>query len=207
MNLNSTVTEIAILAPPFLFALTVHEVAHGLIAHRLGDPTAARLGRLTLNPLKHLDPLGAIAFLIMKIGWAKPVPVNPVYFRNPERGMLWVSLAGPGANLLLALASGLGARLLALAVPHLPAFFWWPALQMLGASIWINIVLAVFNLLPIPPLDGSKILAGFLPRGPAAAFARMEPFGFILLLVLFYTGVLWKIIMPIIALARGVITG
>ncbi|MEJ2033684.1 MAG: site-2 protease family protein [Deltaproteobacteria bacterium] len=207
MDFHRIITEIAVLAPPFLLALTVHELAHGLIAYRLGDPTAARMGRLTLNPMRHLDLWGVLAFLIMKIGWAKPVPVNPVYFRNPERGMLWVALAGPGANLLLALASTLGTRLLALAAPHLPSFFWWPALQMMAASIWINIVLAVFNLLPIPPLDGSKILAGFLPRGPAAAFARIEPYGFVILLVLFYTGALWKIISPIISFARGVITG
>jgi Zn-dependent protease len=207
MDIGRIVSEIALLAPPFLLALTVHELAHGLVAHRLGDPTAARLGRLTLNPLKHLDLLGVFAFLIMKIGWAKPVPVNPVYFRNPERGLLWVSLAGPGANMLLALASALGAKLLVLAAPLLPAFFWWPALQMAAASIWINIMLAVFNLLPIPPLDGSKILAGLLPRGPAAAFARIEPYGFFILLALFYTGALGKIILPIIAFAHGVIAG
>ncbi|MDA8164710.1 MAG: site-2 protease family protein [Desulfobacteraceae bacterium] len=207
MDLNSILAEIAIMAPPFLFALTVHELAHGLAAHRLGDPTAARLGRLTLNPLKHLDLLGVAAFFIMKIGWAKPVPVNPGYFRNPARGLLWVSLAGPGANLLLAVASGLGARVLALASPLLPAFFWWPAIQMAAASIWINIMLAVFNFLPVPPLDGSKILAALLPRGPAAVFAKAEPYGFLILIALFYTGALQKIILPIIAFAQGIIVG
>jgi Zn-dependent protease len=207
MDPSTIIRDIAILAPPFLLALTLHELAHGLVAHRLGDPTASRMERLTLNPLKHLDPLGTIAFMIMKIGWAKPIPVNPSYFRNPEKDMLWVALAGPGANVLLALASGLGAKALLGAAFLLPPAIWAPAMQMLAASIWINLVLAVFNLLPIPPLDGSKILASLLPGDTAASLARIEPFGFIIILALFLTGTLQKVLLPIISFAHGMIAG
>ncbi|WP_457574077.1 site-2 protease family protein [Desulfolithobacter sp.] len=204
MDINHTIQQLIILAPPFLFALTFHELAHGYVAYNLGDPTARNAGRLTLNPLKHLDPLGAIAFIIMKIGWAKPVPVNPAFFKDPRKGMLLVALAGPGANLLLAVASAILAKLLIM-MPILPMFVLRPLAGMLVASVWINIMLAVFNCLPIPPLDGSKILMGILPEGMARSYARLEPFGFILLLVLFYIGIIPRIIMPIIRFANNLL--
>lgn len=204
MNL---IQEIIINAPPFLFALTVHEFAHGYVANRLGDPTAANLGRLTLNPLKHLDPIGVLAFFLIKIGWAKPVPVDPRYFQNSRRDMLWVSLAGPGVNLTLAVASALFAKLIVLLSAGMPTSLVMPLLQMTVASIWINIMLGIFNLVPIPPLDGSKILQGLLPSGMASAFSRLEPYGFIILLVLFYTGILPRFIMPIISFAQALILG
>lgn len=207
MNIPRLIQEIAIYAPPFLFALTVHEFAHGYLASRLGDPTAARLGRLTLNPLKHLDPIGVIAFFIMKIGWAKPVPVDARYFKNPAKDMLLVSLAGPGANMLTAIASGILAKILALGGSLLPEPIFWPLLQMLAAGVWINVMLAIFNLVPIPPLDGSKILMGLLPPQGARAFARIEPFGFIILLLLFYSGILPRLIMPIIHFTNSMIIG
>lgn len=207
MNAAHIIQEIAIYAPPFLFALTVHEFAHGYLAYRFGDPTAKMQGRLTLNPLKHLDPLGVIAFIIMKIGWAKPVPIDAGYFKDPVRQLLWVSLAGPGANLLTAVACGLLAKLLLPLGSLLPAFFLRPLLQMLVAGVWINIMLAVFNLVPIPPLDGSKILLGLLPRQSARLYLKLEPFGFILLLLLFYSGILPRFILPIIQFANSIILG
>lgn len=204
MNL---IQEIITTAPPFLFALTVHEFAHGYVANRLGDPTAANLGRLTLNPLKHLDLIGTLAFFLIKIGWAKPVPVDPRYFKHPRQDMLWVSLAGPGVNLAVAVASALVAKLLILFSTLLPTMILMPILQMTVASIWINIMLGIFNLVPIPPLDGSKIMMALLPPGLAVSYARFERYGFILLLILFYTGILPRLIMPIIKFAQGVIMG
>jgi len=201
MNISALLLEFVVLAPPFLLGLTVHELAHGYVALKFGDPTASRAGRLTWNPLKHLDPLGVLCFFLLKIGWAKPVPVNGAYFKNPRRDMLVVSLAGPGANVLLGIASAVTAKFF-LFLDWLPVFVLQPLVQVLAASIWINIMLAVFNFMPIPPLDGSKILLYLLPSRWAAAFARLEPFGFIILLILFYTGLLSRIIQPIISFAH-----
>lgn len=202
------IIKILLLAPPILLALTLHEVAHGYVAYRLGDPTAKQTGRLTLNPLKHLDPFGTIAFFLINIGWAKPVPVNGVYFSNPKKDMLWVALAGPVTNLVLALISALLAKVIFQITPAMPystvmgigvVFL----LEMLKASIWINLVLCIFNFLPIPPLDGSRILMGLLPDDMARAYSSMEKYGFILILLLAVTGILGKMILPIIHFARN----
>jgi len=206
MDINHFIQQLIILTPPFLFALTFHELAHGYVAWHLGDPTAKNEGRLTLNPLKHLDPLGVIAFIIMKIGWAKPVPVNPSYFKDPQKGMLLVALAGPAANIVLAVVSAILVKFL-IQLSFIPMFALKPMVGMLAASVWINIMLAVFNCLPIPPLDGSKVLMGILPPEAARSYARLEPFGFILLLVLFYAGLLNKFIMPIINFANTLLLG
>jgi Zn-dependent protease len=208
--MNQFITELIILAPPLLFALTLHELAHGFVAFHLGDPTARDAGRLTLNPLKHLDPLGTIAFFFIKIGWAKPVPVNPSYFRNPKRDMLWVALAGPVTNLVLAVASAIltkGIWALATVLPYSAAAeaILVPVNSMLIASVWINLVLCIFNFLPIPPLDGSRILTGILPDHLALSYMKIERFGFILILVLAFSGVLSRVIVPIISFANSLL--
>ena len=206
MDINHFIQQLVILAPPFLFALTFHELAHGYVAWSLGDPTAKDAGRLTMNPLKHLDPLGVIAFIIMKIGWAKPVPVNPSYFKDPQKGMLLVALAGPAANVVTAIISAILVKLFIM-MPFIPMYLLKPMVGMLVASVWINIMLAVFNCLPIPPLDGSRVLMGILPPDAARSFAKMEPYGFILLLILFYAGLISKVIMPIISFANTLLLG
>ncbi|WPD24643.1 MAG: site-2 protease family protein [Candidatus Electrothrix scaldis] len=209
MDLNSTIQQLILSAPPLLFALTFHELAHGYVAWKLGDPTAKEQGRLTMNPLKHLDPFGVLAFIIMRIGWAKPVPVNPRYFRNPQQGMLLTALAGPVANIILAIVSAVLVKILG-AIPissHLIYNVIKPMYDMMLVSVWINVMLAVFNFLPIPPLDGSKILMGILPPEQAMGFARLEPYGFLIILVLFYMGLISKMIMPIVHLTVGMMVG
>ncbi|MFW2367679.1 MAG: site-2 protease family protein [Desulforhopalus sp.] len=208
--MNNFITEIIILAPPLLLALTFHEFAHGYIAYRLGDPTAQNAGRLTLNPLSHLDPLGTIAFFFIKFGWAKPVPVNPVYFRNPKKDMLWVALAGPLTNLALAVISAIltkGVWFIAANLPYsgTAEAILVPINAMLVASVWINLVLCIFNFLPIPPLDGSRILTGLLPNKLALSYLQLERYGFIIILVLAFSGVLSKVILPIISFANGLL--
>jgi Zn-dependent protease len=208
--MNESILQFIILAPPLLLALTVHEFAHGYVAFRLGDPTAQALGRLTLNPLKHLDPLGTLAFFIFHFGWAKPVPVNGAYFRNPRKDMLWVALAGPVTNLALAIISALMTKtvwLLAKSLPYSPLgeAVLVPLNSTLIASVWINLVLAIFNFLPIPPLDGSRILAGLLPPDLARAYASIERYGFILIIILALTGVLSKLIIPLIDFANSLL--
>ncbi len=199
-------TKIVLLAPPILLALTLHEVAHGYVAYRLGDPTAKLTGRLTLNPLKHLDPFGTVAFFLINIGWAKPVPVNGAYFSNPKKDLLWVALAGPVTNLALAIISAIVAQMLyqiTLVLPYSQAMeaVIVPLFAMVKASIWINLVLCIFNFLPIPPLDGSRILMGLLPDDMARTYSSWEKYGFILILILAFTGILGKMILPVIDFA------
>lgn len=208
--MNDFITQLIILAPPLLFSLTFHEFAHGFVAYRLGDPTAKDLGRLTLNPLKHLDPLGTLAFFIIKFGWAKPVPVNPNYFKNPKKDMLWVALAGPATNLALAVGSAImtkGLWILATALPYSATAeaILVPLNHMLVASVWINLVLCIFNFLPIPPLDGSRILVGLLPNDLALSYMRVERFGFIIIMVLAFSGLLSKVIVPVISFANSLL--
>ncbi|MFT5727259.1 MAG: Zn-dependent protease [Desulforhopalus sp.] len=204
------ITELILLAPPLLLALTFHEFAHGYVAYQLGDPTAKNLGRLTLNPIKHLDPIGTIAFFFIKFGWAKPVPVNPQYFKDPKRDMLWVALAGPATNFVLAIVSAALAKGLWFFASQLPYSTMAEAILvplngMLIASVWINLVLCIFNFLPIPPLDGSRILMGLLPNRMAVSYMKFEKYGFIFVLVLAFSGVLSKVIMPVISFANGLL--
>ncbi len=200
MDISHAILRLIVLVPPILFAVTIHEVAHGWVAWRLGDQTAKAMGRLTLNPFKHLDPFGTLVFFLTQtIGWAKPVPVNPINMRNPQKDMIWVSLAGPASNILVAALSAFlikhGLRPLSILLPD---FILTPLALMIVLSVQLNIGLAVFNLIPIPPLDGSKILMGILPRELAIKYASFERWGFILLLILVFTGVTGRIIVPLV---------
>jgi Zn-dependent protease len=189
------------MAPPILFALTIHEFAHGYVALSLGDPTAKDLGRLTLNPLKHLDPIGTIVFFIFNFGWAKPVPVNSNYFKDPRKGMLWVALAGPVTNLVVAIISVLLAKLIIVVESFFTAAIFLAILNpvkiMLVYSVLLNLILCVFNFIPIPPLDGSRVLAGILPPDLARSYESMERYGFIILVLLMFTPVIPALINPI----------
>ena len=210
-SIASTIQDIAILAAPILIAVTFHEVAHGWIADRLGDPTARLLGRLTLNPIKHLDPIGTLVFFLTRmIGWAKPVPVNPLNFRDPLKGMMWVAIAGPVTNLFLAAVSAAILRLLiASSILFDPSisFVMEPIRMMIYMSVIINVGLAVFNFIPIPPLDGSKVLMGLLSREQAEVFARLEPYGFIILILFIMTNIDRMILSPIIGFTVSLLLG
>ena len=181
-----------------LFSVILHEVAHGYAALTLGDTTARNSGRLTLNPIKHMDPWGTVVlplFLILLrspflVGWAKPVPVNPYLMRDPKRGMMLVGAAGPLANISLILLSAIGLRSLPFSAPPLV----FDALKYCCA---INIILALFNLVPIPPLDGSKVVAGILPPGLREAYVRLERYGIFIIIGLLYLGLLDHVIIPV----------
>jgi Zn-dependent protease len=198
----NTVQIFAVWLVPVLLGITVHEVSHGWVASLLGDKTAMMLGRLTLNPIKHVDPLGTILIpgmlLLLKagfiFGYAKPVPVTWQNLRNPKRDMALVALAGPLANLLMAVCWALLLRLgLAMGEQGL-------ALTLMGvAGVYINTILMVLNLLPLPPLDGGRVLTGLLPGPWAYQLSRIEPYGFIILIVLLFTGLLGLILLPLIS--------
>ena len=196
------IQNIALIAPGFLLAITVHEYTHGYVAYRLGDPTAKLAGRLTFNPISHLDPFGTLVLVLTQmIGWAKPVPVDPRYLRNPRKDMLWISLGGPAANLVTAVV-------LAVVLHVIAAFLGWgmvgrgssfvlaPFVYILLFGVKINVILAIFNLIPVAPLDGAKILGGMLPRRQAYELEKLEPYGFIILMLLVFTGAVGYVILP-----------
>lgn len=210
MNGLNSLQSFTIWALPVLFAITFHEVAHGWVAKQLGDPTAQRLGRLSLNPIRHIDPVGTVlipGLLILMgtgfiFGWAKPVPITWSNLRRPKRDMALVALAGPGANLLMALIWAAIGRLAA----YLPSM--WaarPLFYMSIAGITINIVLMVLNLLPLPPLDGSRVLSGLLPERLAWRYNQIEPYGLWILLLLMITGALGWILGPPVAILRDLV--
>ena len=206
--MDSLISTLAIWALPVLLAITLHEAAHGYVARHFGDPTADLAGRISLNPLRHIDPVGTIlvpaGILALSslaggggilFGWAKPVPVNFGRLRNPKADMLWVAAAGPFVNLVMAVG---WAILFTIAARSEPGAYSVPMLKMADAGIQINAVLMVLNLLPIPPIDGGRIAVSLLPDRLAWQFARLEPFGFPILLVLLFTGILGEILWPLI---------
>lgn len=202
MDELTTVQRVAVWALPVLFAITVHEVAHGWVARKLGDPTAMMLGRLTLNPLKHIDPIGTVvvpvALMLMGgfiFGWAKPVPVTWENLRNPKRDMVLVAIAGPFSNLLMAIMWALVMKL-GFMLGSGSEMLAWPLIYMGGAGIAINAILMLVNLLPIPPLDGGRVLAGLLPGPWAWKLSRIEPYGLMIMVALLATGMLGKILGP-----------
>jgi len=195
---------LAVAILPTLFAIVVHEVAHGWVAYRLGDTTAYMMGRLTLNPLKHIDPIGTVlvpALLIYTVGfafgWAKPVPINWQHLRHPKRDIALVAIAGPGSNLLMAIAWGLVAKFASL-LPASMEIISTPLGYMGLFGILINVVLMIFNLVPIPPTDGGRVAVSLLPPRIAYHVSRIEPYGMFILVALLISGILWQIIGPVI---------
>jgi Zn-dependent protease len=183
------IQTLLLIAPPILLALTFHEYAHAYVANRLGDDTAKQSGRLSLNPLRHLDPLGTIMIFLVHFGWAKPVPVNPYRLKNPKKDMLWISAAGPAANMILALASGILLRFIVATAGEADRYSFMGLLTyVVFMSLQINLALAIFNILPIAPLDGSKILSGLLPDGFEKMLYFMERYGPFILLGLIIFG-------------------
>ncbi|GAO37331.1 peptidase M50 [Sulfuricella sp. T08] len=208
MELN-IVQQVAVYALPVVFAITLHEAAHGYVAKHFGDTTAYMLGRVSMNPLRHIDPIGTVLIPLLTLflggilfGWAKPVPVNFNYLRNPKKDMLWVALAGPGANLAMALGWAVVMKLANMMASN-P--FSLPMALMGMAGININVVLMVLNLLPLLPLDGGRIAVSLLPNRLAYRYSMMEPYGMILLVILLFSGVLGAIIGPLIHMTKSLI--
>lgn len=206
----SLIQKIIMFAPPVILAITVHEAAHGYAARYFGDFTADKAGRITLNPFKHIDLFGTIllpAFLLwstdgkFSFGWAKPVPVNFAALRSPKKDMLWVAAAGPASNFVMAIIWAIIFKF----TMETPDNVTVPLALMAQAGISINIVLMVLNLLPLPPLDGGRIAVSLLPHDLAVRFAQIERFGFIILIALMFTGVLGKILEPLVTIVHGII--
>lgn len=213
--MDTIIQTLAIYAIPVIFAITLHEAAHGYVARHFGDPTAWQLGRITLNPFKHIDPIGTILVPVLILvaskiagasgilfGWAKPVPVNFGRLRRPKQDMLWVAAAGPGANLVMALA---WAALLKLVISMPDNAYTLPMGEMARAGINVNTVLMLLNLLPLPPLDGGRIAVSLLPMRAALKFAQLERYGFVILLLLLFTGLLDFWLIPLMRIFLSLI--
>lgn len=219
MDFAPVIRQVVISVIPILFAIILHEVSHGFVAEKLGDPTARRMGRLTLNPIAHIDPFGTVIMPIalfiftngqFVFGYAKPVPINPFNFRNPKRDMAISAAAGPGINILLAVLSVLVLKYLLLPVSgvipdEVTGTFLKPLALMLSANVSVNVILAAFNLIPVPPLDGGRILMGLLPQRQAEIVGRIEPYGMIVVILLVATGLTRVIVLPVIRLIMHVL--
>lgn len=209
MNIDQLIQTVALAAIPVLFAITLHEAAHGYVARHFGDMTAYQQGRISLNPIRHIDPVGTILLPLLTLwmggilfGWAKPVPVNFGALRNPKKDMLWVALAGPASNFFMALCWALIAKI-ALAFPE--NYYAVPMVEMAKIGININVVLMVLNLLPLPPLDGGRIAVSMLPHRQAYMLAKIEPYGMFILIFMAVTPVLWWILRPFMNIVYFVI--
>jgi len=205
--MDSLIQTITVFALPVLFGITLHEAAHGYVARMLGDPTAAEAGRISLNPVRHIDPVGTIVVPLALLfstkllggagilfGWAKPVPVDWGRLRNPKRDMLWVALAGPASNLFMAILWAISLSVMS-RMGLGPTDFW---VRMGIAGIQVNLILMALNMLPIPPLDGGRIVFSLLPHDLAFKYSRIEPYGLLILIVLMLTGVLWYLLQPLL---------
>lgn len=205
--------KLSVMLVPGVLAIVCHEVSHGFVAWRYGDPTARMMGRLTLNPLKHIDIIGTLMIFIVGIGWAKPVPVVYENLRNPKRDMMWVAAAGPITNITLAIISAIILRgMVAFSNTSASAsslsMFLEPLVMMLAFSVYINLLLAIFNMIPVPPLDGGRVMAGLLPSRQASVLARIEPYGMIIIIVLvFFTNIFSYVISPLLRIGIYLLAG
>ena len=211
--MESFLLKISVMLVPGMLAIVCHEVSHGYVAWRYGDPTAKMMGRLTLNPIKHIDIFGTLMIFIVGIGWAKPVPVVSENLRNPKRDMIWVAAAGPITNIILATISAFLLRgLVSIGNPagsdSSLSMLIEPVVMMLAFSVYINLLLAIFNMIPVPPLDGGRVLAGLLPYRQASVLARIEPYGMIIIIFLvFFTNVFSYVISPLLNVGVNLLAG
>ncbi|MCR4304175.1 MAG: site-2 protease family protein [Gallionella sp.] len=209
MQIEQLIQTIALAAIPILFAITLHEAAHGYVARHFGDMTAFQQGRISLNPMRHIDPVGTILLPLLTLalggilfGWAKPVPVNFSALRNPKKDMLWVAVAGPASNLVMALGWAMLARL---GMEMQGSYFSMPLQGMAQIGIQINVILMVLNLIPLPPLDGGRVAVSLLPHRQAFQLAKIEPYGIFILIFLLMTNLLGLILWPLVSMVTGML--